>query len=34
MVRADASGDGDLEILGLCEALGSEVAGVETEMRD
>jgi hypothetical protein len=31
VVRADTSGDGDLEVLGLCEALGSEVAGVEAE---
>jgi hypothetical protein len=29
VVRADTSGDGELELLGLGQALGSEVTGVE-----
>ena len=29
VVGADAGGDGELEVLGLCEALGREVSGVE-----
>jgi hypothetical protein len=30
VVGADTSGNGNLELLGFCETLGSEVAGVET----
>jgi hypothetical protein len=29
VVRADTSGDGELELLGLGQAFGSEVTGVE-----
>ena len=29
VVRADASSDGDLELLGLGQALGGEITGVE-----
>jgi hypothetical protein len=31
VVRADTSGDGELELLGLGQALGSEVTGVEAK---
>ena len=30
VVGADTSGNGNLELLGFCETLGGEVAGVET----
>jgi hypothetical protein len=33
VIGTDSSGDGDLELLSLCETLGGEVAGVETVRR-
>jgi hypothetical protein len=33
VVGTDSSGDGDLELLGLCKTLGGKVAGVETACR-
>lgn len=30
MIGSDTCCDGDLELLGLCEALGGEVTGVES----
>jgi hypothetical protein len=33
VVGADSSGDSNLELLGLCETLSGEVAGVETACR-